>query len=285
MKIKVFTLLIFITFIQLYAAFEETESSTRAEGMAEAVTAVCIDPLDAIYNPAGLVNLNSIKIISYFRKPFGLFQSAGAGFAVPTKIGVSAISLRWFSVKGEYRGSDSTLIDDNSTLHSESTISFSHALNLQKNFAAGFSLNIYNLKQARFGSTFAWGLDLGFSGNLYRKWKMGISVHNLNSPEVGKEHPEDLPRVVRAGVAFSPVENISSSFDFRHEVGYPVRIAFGQEFTLSEYLMLRAGIQTEPVRFSGGITISYSGFNIDYAIIQHSELPFTHQIALGYVFR
>ncbi|KQC13247.1 MAG: hypothetical protein APR63_09085 [Desulfuromonas sp. SDB] len=282
----IISLALLILFGQIgYAAFEETESSPRAEGMSESVTAIVSNPLEAIYNPGGLTNIDNIEVVSYYRKPYGLFQSAGAGFAIPSKIGVSALNLRWFSVQGDYRNGDSILIEADAELHREATVSLSHGVALQDNFSIGSTVHVYNLKQARFGSTYALGFDLGVAGTLYDYWKVGISLHNINSPSLGKENPEELPRVLRAGFAFSPTSSINSSFEIRHEVGFPLRFSTGHEFTVSRYLTFRTGVQTEPVRFSAGLSINFNPFILNYAVVQHAVLPWTHQISVGYILR
>jgi len=270
---------------QLFAVFEEIETSPRAEGMAEASVAYTTDVLGFIYNPANIVYIKNFQAISYYKKPFGLFQSFGAGALIPTSFGPFAFSIKYFGVKGEYRSNDSTLIEDNSELHREVAFSLTHAHSFSENFSAGASVNLYNLKQARFGQTYSLGINFGCVGKLYDRWYIGISGFNINSPKIGVETLEYLPRIIRAGLTFIPNNAMKSSFEFRHELGYPIRIAYGQEFSISEYLILRAGVQTEPVRFSGGITISFNGPSLDYSVIQHSSLPLTHIIAVGYSFK
>lgn len=282
---KKFTcLLLFAIFLPslLMPVFEEVETSPRAEGMAEAVTSCPRDPLEAVYNPAGIAFLNGVQLKAFYKKPFGLINSAGASISFQNTLGTTALNARWLSVKGDYRSSDSSLISSDAELHRELYVSFTHAVIMNRFFSSGVSVNTYSLKQERFGTAYAIGLDAGVLGTLYGVWKIGFSMKNINSPSVGKEYPEYLPRVIRAGVSFQPADNINTSLDFRQEIGFPLRIAFGQEYGISEYLTLRAGIQTEPVRFSAGFSLNYTGFALDYAVIQHSVLPITHVLSVGY---
>ncbi len=277
--------IIFITILLpsiSHSAFEDVESSPRAEGMAEAVTACPRDPSEAIYNPAGIAFLKGMRVNAFYKKPFGFVNSAGASISFENTLGSTAINARWLSVKGDYRSSDSSLISQDAELHREMFFSVTHAIKLNEFFYSGLSVSAYSLKQERFGSAYALGLDFGVLGSLYRVWKIGVSMRNINSPSVGRESPEYLPRVIRAGLSFSPSDKISTSVDFRQEIGYPLRISFGQEYGVSDYLFVRAGVQTEPVRFSAGFSLYYSQFGFDYSVIQHSVLPLTHVLSMGY---
>ncbi|MBN1150497.1 hypothetical protein JXA84_04665 [candidate division WOR-3 bacterium] len=281
---KCFYSILFGLFIPslILPVFEDVETSPRAEGMAEAVTACPADPLEAVYNPAGIAFFRATQMKVFYKKPFGLINSAGASIVFENPLGATALNARWLSLKGEFRNADSFLVSSDAQLHRELYLSLTHAVIMNEYLYAGASVNAYSLKQERFGSAYALGLDAGLIGTLYGIWNIGFSVRNLNSPTLGKESLEYLPRVVRAGVAFHPAENINTTLDFRQEMGYPLRVSFGQEYGVSEYLLLRAGIQTEPVRFSAGLTVKYAHFEVDYSIVQHSILPFTHIMSMGY---
>ena len=49
------------------------------------------------------------------------------------------------------------------------------------------------------------------------------------------------------------------------------------EYSVNDYIDIRAGIGTEPTSFSGGISIYYKTFQIDYAIYNYRDLGITNQ--------
>jgi hypothetical protein len=91
--------------------------------------------------------------------------------------------------------------------------------------------------------------------------------------------------MINFGVAYRPTSGITSALDISKEVGKPTRILIGQEFQIIEdYLTVRAGVQTEPIRFAFGIRSGMKNIFIDYAVTTHPDLPLTHNFGLAVSF-
>ena len=58
----------------------------------------------------------------------------------------------------------------------------------------------------------------------------------------------------------------------------------GIEAQIAPFMALRFGVQTKPDRVMGGLGFNYGGVHFDYALINHSVLPATHQFAISYRF-
>jgi len=74
-----------------------------------------------------------------------------------------------------------------------------------------------------------------------------------------------------------PREDINFMLDIEKDTRYTASVKAGIEYSLYDMIDLRAGIGTEPTRFSGGIGIYYSMFGIDYGFYNHQDLGLTHQ--------
>ena len=65
----------------------------------------------------------------------------------------------------------------------------------------------------------------------------------------------------------------------------PTRVSVGQEFRIiDDYLTLRAGVQTEPVRLAFGLATGHGPLQFDYALKTHPSLPLSHDIGLRVTF-
>ncbi len=250
-----------------YAIFEENESGVRPEGMAGAFIALADDISAIDFNPAGLMQVRSRQFQGFYKLLYG---GVGVGLhTMQVSVGLPMGRLGTFGLRLQETGFQ---------LHSERSLKLAHGFQLAEGLAFGYGLNGYNLMQRDFGQEFAFGLDIGMWTKIYRFWTAGFYVHNLNLPTIGQS---DLPRFVALGLGFSPNPGIHSVLEFAKEPGMRTRVAFGQEFTIiPEHLILRAGVQTEPVRFAFGLGTGVERVRIDYALRSHSVLPWTHSVGI-----
>ncbi|MBS4015195.1 MAG: hypothetical protein KGZ86_01995 [Candidatus Latescibacteria bacterium] len=258
-----------------FAIFEDLESGARAEGMANAFTAISNDPSAIQYNPAGLVQVNNLSAMSFYKLLYGGIGvnlhhfCLNVAYPINEKAGVVGIGLQEMGI----------------SLHSEKVLTLSHSFNLIRDISFGYNIRGYQLSQTDFGSGIAFGIDFGILTRIYKRWQYGFYVRNINSPKMGQDVKYNLPRVINVGIAYRPTLGINSTFDISKEVGKPTRIAVGQEFQIIEdYLTVRAGIQTEPIRFGFGLRSGMKNIYLDYALTTHAELPLTHNFGLALSF-
>ena len=268
--------LIALLAVPALAMFEDEGSSVRAAGMAGAFCAVADDVSAVAYNPAGLPQLGGHQFQGFYRLLFGgagcNLHTGFASFGMPAgRAGVIAVSLQ----------------ETGFELHSERTLRLSHGLVLAEGIAFGYALNGYNLYQRGVGlepvdvNGFAFGLDLAMHGRIYRAWTVGLRIRNINAPRIGSGPQGELPQSVTFGLAFSPVPGIRSSLDATKEPGQSTQLRIGQELRIiRDHLVVRAGVQTVPVRLAVGLRTGTSNIHLDYAVRTHAELPWTHDLGL-----
>ena len=249
------------------AMFEENESGIRAEGMGGAFTAVADDATALDFNPAGLFQVERAQGVAFGKLLYGGvdvgLHTAHVGGCVPVS-GAGTVGLR--------------LQETGYSLSSERSLKVGHGVRLGDGLAFGYGLNGYNLSQKDFGQGYAFGLDLAMFARLYRIWTLGFYAHNINMPRMADS---DLPRLLVFGLGFSPAPGVNSALDISKEPGQPTRVAVGQEFRIVEdYLALRAGVQTEPIRLAFGLRTGLTHLHLDYALRTHPELPLTHDVGL-----
>jgi len=272
MKKILVLILIIVSFS--FAIFEDLESGSRAEGMANAFTAIADDPSSIQYNPAGLTQIEKISVMSFYKVLYGGIGNLhniciNAAYPLQKNAGVVGIGLQEMGI----------------SLHSEKVLTLSQGVNLVRDIAFGYNIRGYQLSVTDYGSAMTFGIDLGVLTKLYKRWQVGFYVHNINNPKMGSVTKYNLPRLLNFGVAYRPTIGINSSLDISKEVGKPTRFFVGQEFQIIEdYLTIRAGIQTDPNRFALGVRSGTKKVFIDYAVMTHADLPWTHNFGLAVSF-
>jgi|UniRef100_A0A7V3PTV4 hypothetical protein len=259
--------LLIVLVVPGYALFEDNQSGVRAEGMAGSFTAVA-DDLSAIdFNPAGLAFVKEKQFQGFYKLLYG---GAGANLhTIQVGVGVPSRRLGSFAVRIQETGFE---------LQSQRSLKLAHGFQLAEGLAFGYGINGYNLFQQDFGQGFALGLDLSLFTRFARFWSAGFYAHNINMPRIGGS---ELPQVLFGGLGFSPRPGIQSALQVAKEPGQRTQFAFGQEFeVIPQYLMLRAGVQTEPIRFAFGLGTGIKNIGIDYALITHPVLTLTHNFGI-----
>lgn len=253
------------------AMFEETESGARPEGMAGAFTAVADDLSAVDFNPAGLHHLETRSFVGMFKL---LYSGLGVGLHTgAVGVGLPLGRLGAVAVRIQETGFE---------LQSQRSLKVAHGFALAEGLAFGLGVAVYNLHQHEYGDGYAVGFDVGMFGRVYRYWTVGFCARNLNMPSIGSS---DLPRLLSFGLGYSPRPGIQSALDISKEPGRPTRLSVGQEFRIiQDYLTVRAGVQTEPVRVCFGMRAGTERLHLDYALVSHPVLPFTHGFGVAFDF-
>lgn len=145
-------------------------------------------------------------------------------------------------------------------------------LNLSGRFADkldfGINIKAMDLKIESLDKYSAFGMDAGMQYAFYRNYRFGCSVKNFNRPKI----IDDLPVVYRAGLSCNIIEGIILAFDWEKEENFENNFHLGQEICLNKLILIRAGYETKPGRFSGGLGIKIKPVRIDYSIFAHPVL-------------
>lgn len=259
--------------VPAHALFEDLALSPRARALGEATTVTMDDAWAYYYNPALLTLVRIPQVGATTARPNGLdfnrLTSVAASVPLQGKRGTLALAWRRYAVT--FKDID---------LVSENTLSVSHGFRLFEDATAtaalGWTLNFYHadfastIGQAGDGSNgidpgTAWavGLDIGALVSLSERARVGFSTRNLNSPEIGDDG-EELPRQLAIGVGYEPYPGVISAFDVHTAVDEDIRFRGGIEFEIVPQLDLRAGVETDPNKVTGGFGVHLPFLTLDY---------------------
>jgi hypothetical protein len=248
-------------------AFNLTGNGVRPLGMGGAFTGVADDANALDLNPAGLAQVRGIELLATY------FQAFGMAALQNSKVNL-LYTAPWGSIGGGYQNFGK------SDYYKEEVISLGYGRRLNKRLLAGFSLKYQALHiMPLYGSDWALGADLGLLWSFSRRVRMGLYLQNINLPNVGIKE-ETLPVSGRLGLALYPKQDLLIAIDAYKEKYYPLQLKVGQELRLFNHLFLRAGVQTEPARFSVGGSVQMKFFAADYAYGSHPVLGGTHQVGI-----
>jgi hypothetical protein len=270
--------------IALAALFDDYELAPRARGLGGSYAGISDDAIGVFYNPAGLVNLESLDLYA------SAFELWGQGF-LRINAFAAAMPLERFGTVGVGYNDFRVEVDD-ATLSVERTVSFSHGLRLMEDISSsisfGYSVSIYNVdyptrsvSDADLGSETTFGIDMGVQAKLRDRTTAGVFFKNVNNPEIG-DPATDLSRRVSGGVAYRPYEGVITAGEIEKSLGEDVQFRGGVEFEVAPVLTLRFGGSSKPNLFDVGAGVQWSGVKVDFAYTYHPVLDATLHFGLGY---
>lgn len=318
MKIEINRVLIILVLLAsgfVYGSFENNYFSPRTKSMASAFVAIADDYYTSLINPAGLAALDKTGVAFAYSMPF-------VGFDDQFKLNNYFASLVYpvrqhqFGTLNFYFSSFSV-----STLYSETTFSFDYGLSLNtflkslplkinagaglKLFRTAFILDERTLKDPVFQdnrSKMGVGLDLGFLISPFKDsfqncYKIGLSVLNLNQPNMGLTGADPVYRKIAIGFAYQLIDMKflrGSTITPSVELDYSNRellIPLGVEFLfLKKMIGVQAGWNSHEI--SAGLSFNYkfagwAEVNFDYSFNLANQLVEnfgTHGLALTFKF-
>lgn len=268
------------------AVFDDLEYSPRARALGGAYAALSDDASAVFYNPAGLVNVDGIRLHGSIFEPYnyGFHRANAFAVAFPTESwGTFAVGYSDFRV--DYLSRVLTI---------ERAFTVSHGVTLMEDlsssFAIGYNLNVYSLDYPtpsvsglRLGSENTYGIDIGFVARLRERTTAGVFAKNVNAPAIG-EPEHDLPQRVSGGMAYRPYDGVITTVEVEKELGKDTQFHGGVEFRVVEPLSLRFGAQTKPNLFDVGIGLDYRQINVDFTFTHHPVLDETFRYGIGLLF-
>lgn len=260
------TIVIFLTVFCIkcsFAQFENTDIGARATGLGGAFTSLSNNSLAVFYNPSGLGQMNFREIsVFYNPSPYGISEitSASLTFAEPLKFGTLGIGIKSF-------GFD---------LYRETSVNLSYGNVFKSKFFYGFNLNYYNLNIKNYNSAGTFGADIGALAYITPFLRWGFFAKNISGAKIGNSG-EKLAQIYKTGITVQPGYDINLILEVEKDVKYPVSFRGGFEYFINDFIDIRTGIGTEPASFSGGISLNYNIFQIEYAFSNVNELGISNQ--------
>jgi hypothetical protein len=249
------------------AGFEKRDQGARPIGMGGAFVALADNVWAIAFNPAGLSRVPGDEVSAFYApQPFGLTELSLASFALvhPTSRGSFGLLVNRF-------GFD---------LYREVSWIFAYSNSYKDAFSFGINLTYNSVAIKNYGSASVIGVDVGLLATVYTGLRWGFFASNINAPTIGQAK-EKLPQMYSSGLSYSPAKGLLLDLDVLKDVRYPTLIRGGIEYDVVDAVSLRAGVGSNPTKFSSGFGVHYSLIHFDYAMTTHPDLGLSHQFSVA----
>lgn len=187
--------------------------------------------------------------------------------AMPFKQGVMAASFSRFGT-GAYS-------------IQELGLGYSHQISYM---SLGIKANYLQQSIEGVGSQGAFVLEAGGKAELLPKLHFAAHAYNLSQSRMNRHSKEYIPLILKAGLAYLPLDNVRLLLQTLKELDHPSRFCAGLEYGIIETFHLRSGLMTRPAEASFGLGFSPQNFSFDYAFRHLHSIGASHHISIGYSF-
>jgi len=243
------------------------DAGARQGGMSGAGVTIS-DIWSSYHNQAGLADLEGLSAGLFYSNIYNVsaFKETAFAFAAPIE--------KYGSVGANYSYSG-----DSYSNFSKFGLAFSKRLG--KRITGGIQIDYIRAFQLNYGTD---GVAVGELGIIAEPVKdLFIGAHVFN-PWMSKfsNSGERVTSVFRLGGAYYFSEKVLFTLEGEKDVSKPVVFRGATEYNIAGGLFLRAGVATNPTKYSFGIGYKYKGAAIDLAYISHDVLGHYVQFGLGY---
>lgn len=258
--------LFFIPVYQVNAQTSLTDFGSRSLGMGHAN--VTLADAWAIFNNVGGISgtKQGVVFFSYQQMPsIEGMNTMAVGLLHPFKFGSLGISAIKFG-------------DELFSQHKVS-LAFGNKIGFVR---LGGSINYNQIRFDEFGAALALSMDLGGVVEVSKYILFGAYISNLTSSSFNNSEHTNLPVQMKVGFAYIPTQKFRFALDLEKDIDQDPLIKAGIEYTIIEKLVLRTGVNSNPLKAFFGFGLVLKSFNVDYAFSQHNYLGFTHQLSVSF---
>ena len=260
------TLFLAIFAISSFCQSPKISLGARSTGIGGASSTLS-DTWSIFNNPgaSGAIDMSSVSVTYQNRYNLEAFQTVAA---------TGILNTKWANLGiGFYRFGDE--------LYSQHKISLSISHQLQM---VSLGLNISRLQYyiEDLGNQSAFIIEFGGLVTLTEQILIAATVSNVSNAETSNKNP--IPVAMTAGISFRPNSSFMLNADLEKDLHFDENLKLGLEYFIADWIAIRTGVSTSPLRGSFGFGIFPGKFLIDYAFLSREGLGDIHEISLGYQF-
>jgi hypothetical protein len=216
-------------------------------------------------NPALLPEYGTGGEVYWMPQRFGFSElgSVAAGWAQNISESSASLSVQRFGYE----------------MYNEHSVDASLASSIGAGLALGVRGTLHAVSIARYGSSYAAGLDIGAQIRLSESCSIGAVVWNAIQSAFAEG--ERLPVSVRVGAGWHS-GGLQLLADAESCTRSAPTLRLGVEYGFEETVFLRLGAMTVPAMFTGGCGFAYRGYILSYAVSVHPDLGWTHMAGIGF---
>ncbi len=265
---KIGFFLSFLFFVVISNAQYQNEIGARQGGIGGSGVIIS-DIWSSYHNQAGLADVSNISAGIFYSNPFyvNALKTTAFAFAIPTeKFGSAGLNYSYFG-------------DNNSNF---SKFGFAYAKRLGKRITGGIQIDYFRRAQLSYGITGVVAGEFGLIAEPVDNLFIGAHVFNPWRSKFSNSE-EYLSSILRLGMGYKFSEKVLFTLEGEKDIEHKVVVRGGTEYNVAGGLFLRAGVATNPVKYTFGLGYNLKGASIDLTYINHNILGGYFQFGLGYV--
>jgi hypothetical protein len=240
----------------------------RAHSLSNASVAIS-DAWAYFHNPGALADIRKTAVGIAYENRFLLkeLQSQGFTYVQPIKKGVLSVGAHSFGYTTfrTFRGG------------------FGYSMKLSERFMAGVQLNYQSLRIAdSYGKKETITAEVGILCLLSDKWRLGMSIFNLNRAKLSEYRDDRFSTVMRLGSSYAFSEKFNVAVEAEKHIDYRLNMKLGLEYAFTQQVCFRAGMATAPVEISFGFGYKLKALQLDFGSAYHQQLGWSPHIGLTF---
>jgi hypothetical protein len=273
MKTLIFILILILLPLELlFSAFEEKPGSARSLSLGGATTSLSSEASHLFSNPASLGIFSKKEIQLSWSELYGLEELSSGDFYLSFPLNKRLTLGTGYNIfgKNEY--------------YQENLLTLGVGIKVCESISLGTNLKYFQLSfPPPYGDFRALGIDLGSLFRIKDKAQLGLSLKNINQPEL-IESSEKIPFSYSFGISLYPYKQVLLSADLYKTRAEEEELRFGQEIKLFSNLVLRFGMKSAPACYSLGTGVELEKLRLDYGYLSHPVLGGSHKVTLSFDF-
>ncbi len=233
---------------------------------------------------AGIVSVNKIgQNPGFFPDNQHLFITTN----YTNLFGIKELHCWDFGFRYTYSPNQSVFFKTNSIgnkIYRENTYTIGYVYKFRYPIAIGGSMSLYNLTVKEFKAQYSVGFNLGISYFLSEALTASTFMGNLNRPKICDQQ-EKLPEFYAFGMSWQALKFIKIKGEIFKDTLYPFNFRIASIIKIHNYLRLFGGMQTEPDRFSCGISFMLKGLQFSTSLRTHLKLPNTYYFGCSFLLK
>ncbi|NUO81839.1 hypothetical protein HUU05_17345 [candidate division KSB1 bacterium] len=268
MKVKPFVWMLMLLSSRVIVA-QDYNLGARAQALGGSGVACATDPEGQFINPAALTQVPGQAVTLFYSRPFGIREITLSSVAASAAFGK-------MSLGGAVTHLAQAQFDDQSyqfTLAAKVSLPTKRRT-AAKHFLLGVQGAWRRIRIAGYETAHSGRMNAGLVVPITQQLAWGAALGNL----MGASR-EQQPRSLALGLHYRPSARFAGQFDLYKQGGFAQEIRSGIELVLFSPLLLRAGMATNPDRFTLGLAFALQPVTLHFTTFSHFDLGWTQQYA------
>jgi len=270
----------------VYGAFYDMGAGARSIGLGGSFTGIADDANAMYYNIAGIGQMKEMTFTGTYSAYMSGFYEGYAAFVIPLyKKG--AIGIGWTDTIAPY--------------YNENIITLGYSYPVGKTFFIGagvrmfmksYSANEWTVLNSDFSSLSASGYGVCLSGftKLGNDLSLGVSLENLNQPDVSLKYGDPVASIYRIGASYKIMKDLTAAIQGDSRNG-EIKAAVGSEYYINTKFLDSFGINDSSIAVRAGYimgTSSLSSISAGFSFLFPTKaidirLDYSLTLPIGYV--